>query len=66
MQEQLEEEPAVTLTVNISREVTVTDTSEALTLVFKLKGYRHHSERAKTIDQMPLLWPGPINTKKLL
>lgn len=30
MLEQLEEEPAVTLTVYISREVTVTDTSEAL------------------------------------
>lgn len=62
MQEQLEEEPAVTLTVDISREVTVTDTSEALTMVFKLKGYRHLSERAKTIDQMLLLWPSFINT----
>lgn len=66
MQEQLEEEPAVTLTVNISRKVTVTDTSEAFTFVFKLKGYRHLSERAKKIDQMPLLCPGPINTKELL
>lgn len=62
MQERLEEEPAVTLTVDISREVTVTDTSEALTMVFKLKGYRHLSERAKTIDQMLLLWPSFINT----
>lgn len=58
MQERLEEEPAVTLTVNISREVTVTDTSEALTLVFKLKGLQTSFRKSKDNrpNAAPVAW----------